>query len=91
MRQRIPQQKQATLHLRNIFIIPTRNGLLFLLSLSLIFVAAINYAVSLAFGLAFLMVSVFILAILHCFNNLSRLTLSGLPAPAVFSWEEANF
>lgn len=91
MRKRILPQKQATLRLHNIFIIPSRNGLLFLLSLSLIFIAAINYAVSLAFGLAFLMVSIFILAILYCFNNLSRLTLSGLPAPAVFCGEEASF
>lgn len=91
MARRIPPRERVTLNLRNIFIIPSRNGLLFLVSLGLVFIAAINYAVSLAFGLAFLMVSIFILAILYCFNNLSRLTLAGQPAPAVFCGEEASF
>ena len=88
---RNPPCARITLGLRNIYIIPSRNGLLYLLSLGLIFIAAINYAASLAFGLAFLMVSMFILAILYCFNNLSQLTLSGMPAPAVFCGEEACF
>ncbi|MSR11984.1 MAG: hypothetical protein EXR84_09310 [Gammaproteobacteria bacterium] len=88
---RNPPCARITLGLRNIYIIPSRNGLLYLLSLGLIFIAAINYAASLAFGLAFLMVSMFILAILYCFNNLSQLTLSGMPAPAVICGEEACF
>lgn len=91
MEQRFPPCASVQLNLRNIYIIPSRNGLLFLLSLVLIFIAAINYAVSLAFGLAFLMVSIFILAILHCVNNLRRLSLSSQPAPAVFCGEEACF
>jgi uncharacterized protein (DUF58 family) len=53
--------------------------------------AAINYAVSLAFGLAFLMVSIFILAILYSFNNLNQLKLRGLFSPAVFCGDYAVF
>lgn len=87
----IPPRDKVTLNRRNIFILPTKNGLMFVFASALVFIAAINYAVSLAFGLAFLMVSIFILAILHCFNNLNRLTLVGQASPAVFFGEEAGF
>jgi len=91
MDRRNPARDEVTLNMRNIFIIPSRNGMLYVLACSLIFIAAINYAVSLAFGLTFMMVSIFILAILHGFNNLSQLTLSSQPAPPVFCGEEACF
>lgn len=87
----IPPRDQITLNRKNIYIIPTRNGLLFLFCSGLVFIAAINYAVSLAFGLAFLMVSIFILSILHCFNNLNQLTLSSRSAQDVFCGEMACF
>lgn len=88
---RSPPRHKITLDRRIIYILPTRNGLLFVLALVLIFIAAINYAVSLAFGLAFLMVSIFILAILHSFNNLNQLNLANQPSPPVFCGEEASF
>lgn len=88
---RIPVQDSATLTLRNIYIIPSRNGLLFIVACGLVFVAAINYAVSLAFGLTFMMVSIFVLSILHSFNNLRQLHVAGHPAPAVYCGEDACF
>ncbi|MDD9896240.1 MAG: DUF58 domain-containing protein [Gammaproteobacteria bacterium] len=88
---RIPAQNRSTLHRRNIYILPTANGMMYLFAAGLVFVAAINYAVSLAFGLAFLMVSVFILAILHTFNNLNQLILLGKFSPAVYCEEQAAF
>ncbi|MBL4582330.1 MAG: DUF58 domain-containing protein [Gammaproteobacteria bacterium] len=87
----IPPRDQITLNRKNIFIVPTRNGLLFVFSAGLVFIAAINYAVSLAFALAFLMVSIFILSILHSFNNLNQLTLSSRSAQDVFCGEDACF
>jgi len=89
--ERIPVRQQAKLHRRNIYILPTVNGLMFLITSALVFIAAINYAVSLAFGLAFLMVSIFILAILHTYNNLNHFSLSAKSSPAVFCGEEAAF
>lgn len=88
---RLPPRDHVVLNRHNILTVPTRNGLLFVLCAALIFIAAINYAVSLAFGLAFLMVSVFILAILHAFNNLSGLRLDNQPSPPVFCGEQATF
>ncbi|GJM14141.1 MAG: hypothetical protein DHS20C12_25440 [Pseudohongiella sp.] len=87
----IPPREEVTLNRKNIFIVPTRNGLLFIFTSALVFIAAINYAISLAFALAFMMVSVFILSILHSFNNLNQLTLTSRPAQDVFCGEEACF
>ena len=91
MRKRIKPCDSTTLNSRIIYVLPTRSGLLYLLSAGLIFIAAINYAVSLAFGLAFLMVSLFILAIFHTFNNLNQLTVRRLPTKPVFCGETAAF
>lgn len=88
---RISAKPKVTLNRRIIYILPTRNGLMFIFASGLVFVAAINYAVSLAFGLAFLMVSIFILAILYSFNNLNQLQLAGLSSPPVFCGEKACF
>ncbi len=88
---RTPARDRVTLNRKNIYIIPTRNGLLFVFCSCLVFIAAINYAVSLAFALAFMMVSIFILSILHCFNNLNQLTLESRTAQDVFCGEEACF
>jgi len=88
---RIKPGPEATLNRHNIYVLPTRNCLLFLLAFALIFIAAINYAVSLAFGLAFMLVSLFVLAILHTFNNLNQLQIKRLPSSPVFCGEDAAF
>lgn len=91
LERRMPAVNEISLHRKNIFILPTGPGLLFLIATALIFVTAINYVLSLAFGLAFLMVSLFILCILHTFRNLQHLSLRGLGAEAVFAGEDAAF
>ncbi|MDO8271273.1 MAG: DUF58 domain-containing protein [Gammaproteobacteria bacterium] len=87
----VPAVSIATLHRRNIFILPTSHGLLYVAATTLIFITAINYVLSLAFGLAFLMVSLFILCILHTFRNLQHLTVKGIGGDAVFAGEDASF
>jgi len=91
LERRIPAVNEVSLHRKNIFILPTGPGLFFLTATSLIFVTAINYVLSLAFGLAFLMVSLFILCILHTFRNLQHLSLRGVGAEPVFAGEDAVF
>ena len=88
---RRPAVTQIRLDRRNIFILPTGPGLLFLAASTLIFITAINYILSMAFGLAFLMVSVFLLSILYTFRNLQHLSLRRLPAEPVFAGQEAAF
>lgn len=91
MRSRISPQTAVTLKQRTIYILPTRSGLMFLVAVGVIFIAAINYAVSLAFGLAFLMVSIFVLSILHTWNNLHGLSLAALATQPVFCGEAIAF
>ena len=88
---RIPSGRQVRLHQRNIFILPSGHGLLFLGVAGLIFIAAINYAVSLAFGLAFFMVSLFLLSIFYTYKNLHRLQLTALATAPVFCGETIPF
>ena len=91
LERRMPAVQEISLHRKNIFILPTGPGLLFLTATILIFVTAINYVLSLAFGLAFLMVSLFILSILHTFRNLQHLSLRGVGAEPIFAGEDAAF
>ena len=88
---RNPAGSDATLNRKNILILPTAQGLLFLAAAMIVFIAAINYEISLAFGLAFFMFSLFVVSMFHSFNNLNGLKLSALPASPVFSGEDAAF
>ncbi len=64
---------------------------MFILALMLMLLAAINYQNSLAYGLTFLLGSVFIVAILHTYLNLSGLTLKSGSAEPVFVGEHGRF
>ncbi len=88
---RLPAVSEVQLHRKNIFILPTGPGFLYLSATALIFVTAINYVLSLAFGLAFLMTSLFILCILHTFRNLQHLRIRGAGAEPVFAGAQAAF
>jgi uncharacterized protein (DUF58 family) len=88
---RVPAMDRVTLQRRNIFIVPSPQGLLFIATAIIIFVAAINYGLSLAYALAFLMISLFLLTILHSYYNLHGITVRGLGAEAVFAGEAAVF
>ncbi len=91
MARRMPPRRKVTLKQRTIYVLPSRHGLLFLTANALVFIAAINYAVSLAFGLAFMMASLFILAIFHTFNNLNHLTVTAMPTDSVYCGEQIAF
>ncbi|MFH7617396.1 DUF58 domain-containing protein, partial [Pseudomonas syringae pv. tagetis] len=76
MARRIPPASRITLVHRRIFIMPTRIGLTFALVLVLMLLVAINYQISLSYGLTFLLMSVGVLAILQTYRNVSGLILS---------------
>jgi uncharacterized protein (DUF58 family) len=88
---RIPAAASVRLNQRRIFIIPSLVGGAFILALVLMLLAAINYQNSLAYGLTFLLASVFVVAILHTYRNLAGLILKAGSAPAVFVGEHASF
>ncbi|MGE8498250.1 MAG: DUF58 domain-containing protein [Pseudomonas sp.] len=88
---RIPPAASVKLTQRRIFIVPTRVGVAFGVALLLMLLAAINYQNSLAYGLTFLLGSVFIVAILHTYRNLSGLVLKAGGARSVFVREQGQF
>lgn len=89
--QRIPVERSVTLNQRRVFIFPDRPGLFFLLVLAVMLVAAINYQNNMAFALTFLLFSLFIVAILHTFSNLSGLQLEALRVQSTFAGSTAEF
>ncbi|MCP8467323.1 DUF58 domain-containing protein [Pseudomonas sp. ZM23] len=88
---RIPPSTSLQLNQRRIFIIPTRQGAAFGVALALMLLTAINYQNSLAYGLTFLLLSMFIVAILHTYRNLGGLRLTSLGATPVFVGEQVGF
>jgi len=87
---RIPAARQVRLNQRRIFILPSRAGVAFAGVLLLMLLLAINYQHSLAYALTFLLASVFVVAILHTYRNLSGLQLSAGPAAPVFAGAQAR-
>lgn len=88
---RIPVARSVTLDQRRIFIFPSRAGLAYLLTLGVMLIAAINYQNNMAFALVFFLFSLFVVAILHTFANLSGLQLEALRAQPVFAGDVAEF
>lgn len=91
LKKRIPAANQVTLNQKNIFILPTREGLYFVVLIMFMMLAGINYQNSLIFALAFLLTSLFMVSILHTFRNLSGLTLQGHKGSSVFAGEDCEF
>jgi uncharacterized protein (DUF58 family) len=90
-RLRGPEQGTLVLVQRRIFILPTRYGLLFMLTLLLMLTGSINYTLSLGFVLTFLLGALGVLSILHTFRNLARLRLTAGKVEPVFAGGTAHF
>lgn len=88
---RIPPEQRITLSQRNVFIFPTRTGLGFGVLLALLLLAAINYANSLVYGVAFLLLSIFLVTILYTYRNLAGLTLEVASTGSGFVGEDVEF
>lgn len=84
LQKRNPRAAQVTLNQKRIFIMPGKAGLLYIATCFALFISAINYENNLLFALCFLMVSLFLTAILHTYKNLSGLTLAAGHALPVF-------
>jgi hypothetical protein len=73
--QRIPPAREVTLDQRRIFIFPSRVGFFFGGCLLVMLLAAINFENNLSYALTFWLATLFIVAILHTYANLSGLTI----------------
>lgn len=91
LEKRSPACSEVFLNQRRIFIIPSRAGGAYLLMLFGLLLLAINYQNNLIFALTFWLFSIFLVAILHTFGNLSGITLRAGAAEPVFAGQPAAF
>lgn len=87
---RLPPASSVRMSHRNIFILPTRYGFAFILVMVLILVAAINYQNALAHALAFLMLGLFLVAMLQTYRNLSGLVLKQIADAEGFAGNQVD-
>ncbi len=76
---------------RRVYIVPTRLGWLFALTLLILILGSINYALSLGFALAFLLGGMALAGMVHTARNLARMAVSVGRAEPVFVGEAAQF
>jgi uncharacterized protein (DUF58 family) len=90
-RAQVPESPPVTLGQRRIFILPSRQGYFFGITLLLLLAASINYALSLGFVLTFTLASMAGVAMLHTWRNLAHLKLRPGRSDAVFAGDMAHF
>ncbi len=88
---RIPPARSVTLDQKRIFIFPSRTGFFFGLSLFLMLLVAINYENNMGYAVTFLLATLFVIAILHTYANLSGLTIHALRARPAFPGQQSEF
>jgi uncharacterized protein (DUF58 family) len=86
-----PERGTVVLVHRRVYIVPTRLGWLFALTLLILLVGSINYALSLGFALTFLLAGMGIAGMVHTARNLARMAVSAGRAEPVFAGETAQF
>jgi uncharacterized protein (DUF58 family) len=76
---------------RRIYILPTRQGVLFAGVLLVMLTGSINYALGLGFVLTFLLFALAMNAMIHTFRNLANLRVTAGRAEPVFAGDTAHF
>lgn len=74
--QRSPRSTQIVLRHRTIYVFPSKQGVALLLLVLLIWVLGTNYQNNIILGLAFFLLSLMLVSIIHAFKNLLGLTFS---------------
>ena len=87
---RRPAAGDQRLGSRNVFVLPTRPGLLYATVVLTMLIASINYRLSLGYALSFLVAAVALVAMLQTWRNLSSLVLRSGRAEPVFAGEIAE-
>ena len=91
LRVRPPEAAPIRLTQRRVYVLPTRAGIAFGISLVVILLGAMNYNLSLGYALVFLLAGLGVVTILHTFRNLVQLSLRPGRAESVFAGEPALF
>ncbi len=88
---RAPVKHAITLSHRTIYILPTWRGIGFVMLISLILLIAFIYNNNLAYFLAFLLLGIFFVSIMHCFNSIYGLVVKPVQAHNGFAGEHLGF
>lgn len=86
-----PEAGTVVLVHRRVYIVPTRLGWLFSLTLLILLVGSINYALSLGFALTFVLGGMGLAGMVHTARNLARMAVSVGRVEPVFVDEAAQF
>ncbi len=87
---RQPGGDSVTLHHRNLYILPTRPGLMLAATLLVLLVGSINYQLNLGYLLTFLLAGSAVVGMHVGHNNLRGLSLQVRPGDAVFAGQAAR-
>lgn len=87
---RLGRSATHTLNQRNIYILPTRAGVLFAITLTTLLIASINYQLNLGYALTFLLAGSGIVSMQLTHNTLRGLTLRVRPPTPVFAGDPAT-
>lgn len=75
---------------RNIYVLPSRTGLLFGAVLLAMLICSINYGLAMGYALTFLIFGLAVVGMMHTFRNLSAITLRAGKADPVFAGRMAE-
>ncbi|MFM9912296.1 MAG: DUF58 domain-containing protein [Methylophilaceae bacterium] len=81
----------ATLDRRHVYILPSKAGLLFALMIVGMLIGSINYSLNMGYVLAFWLMGLGVVTMLHTWRNLAYLNIAAGKVPPVFAGEEARF
>ncbi|MGH1486073.1 MAG: DUF58 domain-containing protein [Cellvibrionaceae bacterium] len=84
LKRRIPRQKSHHLQHRNIFILPSKVGLSFVVLIVLLWLLGTNYQNNLVLSVAFLLLALIVVCIHHTYGNLSGLDIRVLKTHSGF-------
>jgi len=88
---RNPSKSHHRLTSRNLYIFPTKRGLFFLVFVMVLWLLGTNYQNNLILALTFLLVSIFVVSILHTYANMAGLEIELKGAANAFAGEVAHF
>lgn len=88
---RIPPAEEYRLSHKNLFILPTKTGWIYIALTIAIYLLGSNYENNLVRGLAYLLMSLFVVSIHHCHANVSGLRLKGQPPVSSYADNPAAF
>lgn len=91
LRGRAPEPVPILLTQRRVYVLPTKAGLAYALTLIVMLVGAINYTLSLGHALVFLLCGLGVAAILGSFRNLAHLSILPSRCEPVFAGQDAHF